>query len=375
MLGKQLTLFKLLGIDIKVDLSWLFLAFLVTWSLAQGLFPFLYEGLEPGIYWRMGILGAFGLFVSIVLHELSHCVVARCYGIPIKGITLFIFGGVAEMENEPPSARAEFRMAIAGPLASAALALGFHLLHGFAESADAPPSILGVLYYLALINALLAAFNMIPAFPLDGGRVLRAVLWARKGDLTAATDTASKIGSGFGLLLIAFGLVNVLRGNLVGGMWWFLIGMFMRQAAGASQLQLLAGQFFGDAPISRFMSRDPVSVPGHISVASLIEDYMYRTHHEFYPVLENGLLVGGVGVVDVKMVPPEARNQTTVARIMRPLGPDIAVPPAFEAMKALALMRRTDSSRLLVVADGHLLGIITLKDMLAFLTLRINLES
>jgi len=309
-----------------------------------------------------------------VLHELAHSLVARRYGIPIKGITLFIFGGVAEMGGEPPSAKAEFRMAIAGPAASAALAVVFYWAHGFAVSGDFGEPVIGVFYYLSSINAILALFNLIPAFPLDGGRALRAFLWSRKNDLRWATNVSSKIGGAFGFALIIIGFINVLRGNFIGGMWWFLIGMFLRQAAGASFMQVLAKNVFGGEPVSRFMTPDPETVSPSISVEVLIEDHIYRTHHQCYPVVEDGRPIGCVGTREVKEVPVDERSRTQVGRIMRALTDEIAIAPDFEAMEALSLMNRTSNSRLLVVEQGRLIGIVTLKDMLGYLSVRLDLE-
>ncbi|MGF1592248.1 MAG: site-2 protease family protein [Kiloniellaceae bacterium] len=232
--GRSITVFELLGFKIRVDISWLLLAVLITWSLALGVFPFWYEGLAPATYWWMGLAGMFGLVFSLIFHELSHSVVARHYGLPIKGITLFIFGGVAEMAEEPKSAKVEFWMAIAGPLASFLLAAVFFLAAALGEALALPVPINGVLDYLAFINLLLGAFNLIPAFPMDGGRVLRAALWHWRGDLRQATRIASNAGKTFGFLLMALGVLNVVSGNFIGGMWWFLIGMFVRGAAASS---------------------------------------------------------------------------------------------------------------------------------------------
>lgn len=374
MFGKQVTLFKLLGFEIKVDLSWLFLFLLVTWTLTNSFFPSQYEGHPAGIYWRMGIAGALGLFVSIVLHELAHSVVARRYGIPIKGITLFIFGGVAEMGGEPPSAKAEFHMAIAGPIASAALAFIFYWIYNFGVSSEFGEPVFGVFYYLSLVNGMLAVFNLVPAYPLDGGRVLRAFLWAQKNDIKRATRLSSRIGAGFGIALIAIGFFSLMRGNIIGGMWWFLIGMFLHQAAKASYMQLLATDMFAGEPVSRFMTARPETVSSLISVESLIKDHIYHTHHQCYPVVEDGRPIGSVGIREAKEVPVGERSHTRVVHIMRKLTADGVVAPDFEAMKALSLMSRTSNSRLLVVESGRLVGIITLKDMLEFLSARLNLE-
>lgn len=374
MLGNQITLFKLLGFDIKVDLSWLFLAVLVTWTLSDNLFPALYEGHDAATYWRMGIIGALGLFASIILHELAHSVVARRYGIPIRGITLFIFGGVAEMGGEPPSAKAEFRMAIAGPIASLMLAILFHWANVLGASLGFGEPISGVLLYLSSINALLALFNLIPAFPLDGGRALRAFLWSRKKDIKHATKISTKIGGAFGFALMVVGFISLIQGNIIGGVWWFLIGMFLRNAANASYMQVVAKSTFGSEPISRFMTPDPETVTPWISVETLIQEHIFRSHHQCYPVVDDGKLIGFVNTRDVRNLPADERINTPVGRIMQPITPDTAISPDFEAIEALSLMNRTSNSRLLVVASGHLVGIVTLKDLIGFLSIRLDLE-
>jgi Zn-dependent protease len=224
----RVTLFSLFGFKVSVDASWLLLAVLITWSLAVGYFPQAAPGLPKETYWWLGVAGLIGFAFSIVFHELSHSLVARRFDMPIRGITLFVFGGVAEMEDEPPGAKAEFWMAIAGPLMSFFLALVFFLLGGlFVEAGAAKPTPLAVLFgLLAYINTVLGVFNLVPAFPLDGGRVLRAALWYWKGDIAWATRVAASAGSVFGFVLIAIGLVNAVTGNIVGGLWWFLIGRF-----------------------------------------------------------------------------------------------------------------------------------------------------
>lgn len=234
MFNNSFKIFKLLGFEVKIDISWIVIAFLVAWSLSTGLFPFEYKGLTAGTYWIMGIAGALGLFVSIIVHEFTHSLIARKNGIPMKGITLFIFGGVAEMGDEPPGPGAEFRMAIVGPIASAVLSLIFYFIYGAMGDKSRPYA--GVIGYLAMINGVLAVFNMLPAFPLDGGRVLRSILWKIKNNLDWATKVSSAIGSGFGMLLIILGVISFIRGNFIGGMWWFLIGLFLRNAAKSSRV-------------------------------------------------------------------------------------------------------------------------------------------
>src|SRR5512143_2827587 len=227
----RLRLFSFRGIPIRLDASWFAIAVLVTWSLAAQLFPAWHAGLPRATYWAMGIVGALGLFVSIVVHELSHALIARRHDIPIDGITLFVVGG-AEMGTEPPSPKAEFTMAIAGPVTS--IAIGVAALALSALGGGWPAAAVTVLAYLGLVNLLLAAFNLVPAFPLDGGRVLRALLWRRHGNVVRATHTASRVGIAFSVVLMVLGGLRVLTGDLLGGVWFFLIGMFLRRAADAS---------------------------------------------------------------------------------------------------------------------------------------------
>ena len=230
MFGKGINLFRLFGFQVQADFSWLILAFLITWSLATGYFPYQFPQLSPAQYWGMGILGALGLFGSLIFHELSHSLVARRFGIPMKGITLFIFGGVAHMDDEPQNPKSEFFMAIVGPLSSLLLAA---LLYGATQGGRAvgwPEPVNGIVSYLSFINMLLAMFNMVPAFPLDGGRVFRSALWAWTGDVRWATRLAARCGSGFGIVLMAWGGFSPLTGNFVEGLW-YIIGFFLYGAA------------------------------------------------------------------------------------------------------------------------------------------------
>jgi len=244
MFGRSVSLFKLFGFEIKVDISWLILAALVTWSLASGLFPEYYKHLPVASYWWMGATGTVGLFLSIIFHELSHSLIARRYGISIKGITLFIFGGVAEMEDDPPNSKAEFLTAIVGPLSSFLIGVVLFLIKLWGEISGWPVTVTGVLSYLAWLNIVLAAFNLLPAFPLDGGRMLRSALWSWKKDLRWATNIAANVGSGLGLMLVIGGIVSIFMGNVIGGLWWFMIGLFVRSAAQRSYQQLLARNLF-----------------------------------------------------------------------------------------------------------------------------------
>jgi Zn-dependent protease len=375
MFGKRIKLFNLLGFEVRIDLSWIIIAGLVTWSLAAGLFPYLYHGLSAETYWVMGGVGAVGLFASIILHEFCHSVVARKFGMTMKGITLFIFGGVAEMGDEPPTARAEFWMAVVGPLSSLFIGGVCYLIYLGGRQGGWPLPVYGVIYYLAYINALLAGFNLIPAFPLDGGRILRSILWGLKDNLRWATRISSAIGSGFGIFLIILGVLEVvLRGNLIGGMWWFLIGMFLRGAAQASYQQLVVRKALEGEHVRRFMNPNPVTVPVSATVQELVEDYIYKYHYKMFPVMDGDRLAGCITTREVKEVPREAWSRQTVGGLASHCSPENTIGPEADATQALTIMNQTGVSRLMVVEGGHLVGIVTLKDLLSFLSLKVELE-
>jgi Zn-dependent protease len=374
MYGRGVQLFKLFGFAVRVDVSWIVIALLVTWSLARGFFPERYETLEPVTYWWMGVAGALGLFISIVIHELFHALVARRYGLPMKGITLFIFGGVAEMTDEPPSANAEFMIAIAGPLASIAIALLCFGLYSVGSNAGLPVAVTGVLRYLGIINMTLVIFNMIPAFPLDGGRVLRSLLWEWKNDIHWATRISSSIGSGFGLLLIALGIMSLFSGRYIGGTWWLLIGMFLRHAATMSYQHVVVQRALKGESVSRFMKTDPVTVAPEISIADLVENYIYKHHFKMLPVLESGKLIGCITTRQVREIPREEWNHRTVGEIMESRTEKNTIHIGTDATKALSMMSQTETSRLMVADGDRLAGILSLKDMLNFLSLKMELE-
>lgn len=240
MIGRRIAIARVFGIDIRIDAGCIAVSILVAWTLATGLFPQRYLGLSTATLWMMGIAGSLGLFVSIVLHELGHAIVARRRGIGIDGITLFIFGGVAEMEDEPRTPRAELDMAAAGPLMSVLLAVFFYALALTRNLIPWPTPVLALVEYLAVMNAILAVFNLVPAFPLDGGRILRAILWRKTQSLPEATRVATRCSAVFAYLFMALGVVDASRGEIASAIWWAMIGIFVRVVAETSYRQLLA---------------------------------------------------------------------------------------------------------------------------------------
>jgi Zn-dependent proteases len=374
MFGYSVSLFKLFGFEIKVDISWLILAALVTWSLASGLFPEYYKQLPAASYWWMGATGAVGLFLSIIFHELSHSLIARRYGISMKGITLFIFGGVAEMEDDPPNSKAEFLTAIVGPLSSILIGVILFLIKLWGEVSGWPVTVTGVLSYLAWLNIVLAAFNLLPAFPLDGGRMLRSALWRWKKDLRWATNIAANVGSGLGLMLVIGGIISIFMGNVIGGLWWFMIGLFVRSAAQRSYQQLLARDLFHAEKVKDLMINDPVVVSRSISLEEFVRDYVYKYHFQMYPVISFGKLSGCISVNQTAEIPRDQWATHTVGAVALPCNEGTTVRPDDDANKALAIMNRTGNSRLLVVEDDRLVGMIALKDMLKLLSIKIELQ-
>ncbi|MGC1272983.1 MAG: site-2 protease family protein [Planctomycetaceae bacterium] len=375
MFGKPFPLFRLFGFSVKADPSWLIVVVLVVWTLAAYYFPQQYPGLRPLPYWLMGVCGAIGLFGSIVLHELAHSLVARRFDVPIRGITLFIFGGVAELDREPPTPKAEFWVAIAGPIMSALLGLAALALWSLTAALNGPLPARALLAYLGMINLLLVAFNMIPAFPLDGGRVLRSILWAAKGSLRWATKVTSTIGSAFGLVLIGLGVFAMFSGHLYDGLWTALIGMFLRGAAGASYQQLLVRRALEGEPVSRFMTRDPITAPADVTLRDFVENYVYQHHFKMFPVVdEDDRLVGCLSIDRVKEVPREEWETTTVRHVAQHCSGRNTIHPETDAMQALSRMQRLRVSRLMVTENDRVVGMFSIRDVMKLMELRVELD-
>ena len=323
----------------------------------------------------MGAVGACGLFASIVFHEFAHSLVARRFGIEMSGITLFVFGGVAEMREEPRSPKAEFFMAIAGPVSSVVLVAVFLALAQWGQAAGWPPQVYGVLGYLGWINAILVVFNLVPAFPLDGGRVARSIIWSWNKNFRAATRIVTTIGSGFGLLLTGLGVLGFVLGNFIGGIWWFMIGLFLRNAAQMSYQQVLVRDALTGEPVHRFMTADPVTVSPMASVQELVDDYIYRYHHKLYPVVSDGHLLGCISLNQVKQIAKQEWPTHRVSEFVRQCDSRNTIDASADAIDALSRMNKEQVSRLMVVKDDKLVGIVSLKDLLKFLSLKMELET
>jgi Zn-dependent protease len=381
MFGTRWRLFRLLGIPISVDASWLIILALLTLNFARAFPALLYE-FFPGApralpwyeYWVMGLITAVAFFLCVLLHELGHSVVARARGMSIRGITLFLFGGVAEIADEPPSAGTEFLMAIAGPAVSLVLAILFAVLASVGGHSGWPPPLVLMLGYLCFINGLVLVFNLIPAFPLDGGRVLRSILWAATGNLRRATYWAALGGQAFAWLLIAWGIYQFFWDNWLGGIWSGLIGLFLSRAAQGSYQQVLVRQALQGEPVRRFMKPEPVTVPPSLDLRTWVDDYVYRYHWKGFPVMSDGHLEGIITTQALASMPRSEWAGHTVGEVMDHDVQAVAIDANADALEALEKMQRSGSGRLLVTEGDRLVGIVSLKDLLRFLNLKLELD-
>jgi Zn-dependent protease/CBS domain-containing protein len=344
------------GIPIYLHLSWLIVFGLMAWTLSTGYFPSRAPGSPASSHWVQGLAATLLMFASILVHELGHAVTALVNGVRTRSITLFMFGGVAELERDPENGRVEFWMAAAGPLVSLVLA-GL-----FALGARAPlmgPAAAAVGAYLALMNLVLALFNLVPAFPLDGGRLLRGVLWGWMGK-TRATRIAAAAGTGFAVLLIVAGVASFLRGASVTGLWYILIGWFIKTASAASYEQVRIDEALSGLTVRDAMEQGVLTVRSSISVAEASSEHFRRTGYGSYPVVRGDAVVGLLGLEDVLRLSPEERAATSVQGAMRPLADDIVTEPDAPLAAAIGKMAQAGTARLLVLRDGQLAGLLTM---------------
>jgi len=365
MFGRSYYLFSLLGFRIGLDASWFILAFLIVWSLSSGYFPAVIPGLAQAQYLWMGVLGALGLFASLIFHELAHAIVARQYKLRISGITLFVFGGVAQLEEEPRTAGAEFFVAIAGPIASVIASGFFFGLSATGLFAGSEP-LVAVVAYLALINFILAAFNMVPAFPLDGGRILRAILWWWNGNMAKATRMAATVGGGLGIALMGFGAYNAFTGIVVGGMWQILIGFFIYRAAGVAREQAGSLPGPGNAHIGHIVESNPPVIPGEASLATAADDYFYRLRPRVFLVRDGERAIGTLSLGDFAHVPRAQWSDIPVRQVIQPMESQPMARPEEPASEVLKRMEREGHTHVVIVDNGRVAGVLSRRDIANF---------
>jgi Zn-dependent protease len=362
---------RIAGIDIRVDSSWLVIFFLVTFSLALFYFPDKYPDWPKSAHWSIGILASLLFFASVLIHELAHSIVANKQRDRVRSITLFVFGGVSQISREPERPGKEFIMAVVGPLSSIGLGIVFGILWLMVRNVSAPLSAL--CQYLSFINFVLAVFNMIPGFPLDGGRVLRSIVWGVTGNLRRATRVASLCGQAVAWLLILMGIVLALRGVLVSGLWFAFIGWFLHSAAVRGYQQVMMREMLQNVKAEDLMSREFDTVGPDMTVEELIQEHMLRKGRRTFIVKEGGKTVGIVCLEDVKSVDAGLRSTKTVREVMTPDARLHTVSPLDDANKVLAKLNEEDVHQIPVIAHGELVGIVCRGDVIRHLQLRSDL--
>jgi Zn-dependent protease len=358
--GDSFELGRIAGIRIGINWSWLVVFALIVWTLAATIFPDSNPGLSDGTYLAMAIVAAVLFFVSLLLHELGHALVARREGVEIEGITLWLFGGVAKFKGMFPSAGAEFRIAVAGPIVSLGIGVFFVLI---ALVGDLPEAVDGVVGYLGYINLVLLVFNLIPALPLDGGRVLRSIVWQTKGDFRWATNVAAEVARVFAYLFIGLGLAEVFFLNSFAGVWLAFLGWFLLQAAGAEARYLATRQALGGLRVRDLMVRDPITVAPDLSLGRFMDEVVWPHRHTAYPVVDDGRAVGLLPFRSVAEVPRGEWDGRSVRDAMLSLDDVPALAEDDDLVDALAKLGSSDVRRGLVLDDGSLAGLLSITDL------------
>ncbi|MFN8584573.1 MAG: site-2 protease family protein [Dehalococcoidia bacterium] len=369
-LGAGIGIGRIRGIEIRIHWSWFIILVLLTWSFADGLYRDLYENWSDSQRWTAAAVTSGLFFLSVLLHELSHAFVAQRYGMSVPSITLFVFGGVSSIAGEMRTAREEFAVAIAGPLMSWVLAVIFGVLwlatHG--------TGLAGIFGYLAWINGALGLFNLLPGFPLDGGRVLRSIVWGRSKSLVRATRVAASVGSIIAYLMIALGLLSVFYFGLLGGIWYVLIGLFLKSAAEGSYQAMLADRALRNVATRTVMQPPSQPVDPSMTVQQLVDERLLRAAERAYLVGDEGRVLGLVTASDITRLPRERWASTTVRDVMVPAEQVKTVMPQTDLVAAMQLMQQHDVHQLPVLEDGRLVGMLTRGDVLRQIEIRMRFQ-
>lgn len=368
-------LFNLFSFEVRFDWSWIFLAVLISWTLATSYYPANFPNLNQNTYWVMGIIGALGLFLSIIFHELCHSLVGRYYGVSFTGITLFIFGGIAEMRDAPQNPKTELLMSLAGPLFSIIFGVVLYFLFQLGSYAKWPLEINGVISYLSMINIVVGIFNLIPGFPLDGGRVFRSILWWWTGDLKWATLIACRGGIVLSLAMIFFGILLFLQGVFISGLWIFLLGFFLQHLSKTSYQDLMIRELFHGECIKNYAKTPPIAVQSNITLQDLVDNYFCKYYHKLYPVIKNGLLVGCISFNEIRQEPKEKWPELQVEQVMLKNYFDLVIDGKADMIQVLQKMQSQKISRMIVTDHGELYGVITLKDLMDIILMKLSLKN
>lgn len=358
---------KIAGIEITINYTWIIIVVLITWSLATA-FMAIYPAWGTATYWIVGFIAAILLFVSVLLHELAHSLVARSQGLPVRSITLFIFGGVSNIEREPQSAGVEFWMAIVGPITSIVIGVIAFLLYLPLARTNSPLE--AILNYLAIANILLGIFNLIPGFPLDGGRVLRSIIWKITGNLRRATRIASVIGEIVAVIFILIGVWVFFAGNFFSGIWLGFIGWFLLNAARTANAQVMLESMFKGVTVDQVMNRNPVTVPANISLQRLVDEDFLPQGLRSALVVQGEQFAGLITLNDIRRVPRDQWAQTPVGMAMIPVNRLHSVSPTQNLNDVLSLMANQDVNQLPVVQDGRVVGILSRDAIIRYIEVR-----
>jgi len=372
----QVKLVRLFGVELGLHYSWIIIAVLIVFSLGNH-FHAIHPRWSSGLVWGISIITGVLFFVFLFAHELSHALVAKARGLPIHKITLFALGGMSEIEKEPTRASTEFWMGIVGPITSFVIGvvlLALAYAGGWTWRAEAATPGLAILVWLGYINILLAVFNMIPGFPLDGGRVLRAIIWGITKSAERSTRIAARVGQLVGMGFIVYGIFEFFGGAGFNGLWLAFIGWFLLNAAGASYLQITTSNALRGVNVAQVMSRDCESAEASIPLQDFVDHYLLRTGRRCFVVVDNGQTAGLITPAEVRQVPRDDWNVTSVRAAMRPLERIHAVSPDTPVMTAIEIMAREDVNQLPVVSNGHLEGIVTRAHVLEILQARSELQ-
>lgn len=365
---------KIKGIQIEIHASWLIVFGLVSFVLATNYFPQNHPDFDPSLRWFLASLMALLLFVSVLLHELSHSVVSIREGIEVKKISLFIFGGLAQMEGEPDNPTKELKIAIAGPAMSVMLFLIFTILANVLSLLGASEIVLIPISYIGTVNLILAIFNLVPAFPLDGGRVLRALIWHYKGNLQLATKIASSFGGFFGYFLMFLGIFWVFSGAFLSGIWFVFIGWFINQASQSSYQHTVMSDIFNKIPVREFMTSNVVVVDYYISIQDLVDNYFYKYKFTSFPVRKNEEIIGIVNINNIRNIPKDIWHQTTVEKATTPLEENLVISSDNTVANAMKKLFVNGIGRILVMDGSKLLGIVSKTDILNYIRIHSQLE-
>jgi len=365
MFGTSWRVGRIAGIEVRIDSSWVVIALLITYSMYLRV-SLVYQDTSTGGAVALAILSAVLFFGSVLVHELAHAVVSQARGIRVQDITLFLFGGATRARVESRGPGDEFLIALVGPLTSGILAVLFGIVAGLGRDLLSAP-LAGTFGYLAWTNLLLAAFNLVPGFPLDGGRLLRSAIWKATGSLGRATRVASLAGQGVGWLLVAAGVAYLLAGSLAGGIWFAFIGWFLVQAARSSYQELQLQQLLRGVEAEDVMAGDLRRIPPDLSLQDAVDDYFMRYDHGAFPVDEQGRTIGLLTLRGVRRVPREQWPARRVREFMVPLGDQVVVAPDARMDDVLGKLQDGEAGRVLVVQDGEVVGIITPSDLTRWL--------